>query len=61
MTLSASERASLAHDLIVSLEDPTDYELSPEHEAEIQRRVRLVKEGKAIGRPAMEVFAVPTR
>ncbi len=57
MALSASERASLAHDLIMSLEDPGAYELSPEQETEIRRRVRTVKRGKAAGRPATEVFA----
>ena len=30
LALSASERASLAHDLILSLEDPADLQLSPE-------------------------------
>ena len=57
MTLSAGERASLAHDLILSLEDPDAYELSPEQEAEIRKRVRRVKGGKAMGRPAAEVLA----
>jgi putative addiction module component (TIGR02574 family) len=57
MTLSAGERASLAHDLILSLEDPDAYELSPEQEAEIRKRVRKVKTDKAGGRPAAEVFA----
>jgi len=57
MALSAGERASLAHDLILSLEDPDAYELSPEQEAEIRRRVRKVKSGKATGRPAAEVLA----
>lgn len=57
MALSAGERASLAHDLILSLEGPDAYELSPEQEAEIRRRVRKVKRGKAAGRPAAEVFA----
>ncbi len=57
MALSAGERASLAHDLILSLEDPAAYELSPEQEVEIRRRVRKVKRGKAAGRPATEVFA----
>ncbi|MCX5644701.1 MAG: addiction module protein [Phycisphaerae bacterium] len=57
MTLSTGERASLAHDLILSLEDPAAYELSPEQEAEIRRRVRRVKMGKAAGRPAAAVFA----
>jgi putative addiction module component (TIGR02574 family) len=57
MALSASERASLAHDLLISLDDPAAYELSPEQEAEIHRRVRMVKGGKAAARPAAEVFA----
>jgi putative addiction module component (TIGR02574 family) len=57
MSLSAGERASLAHDLILSLEDPDAYELSPEQEAEIRKRVRKVKSGKAVGRPAAEVLA----
>ncbi len=37
MTLSASERARLAHELILSLDDPDDCELSPAQETEIQR------------------------
>ena len=57
MALSAGERASLAHDLILSLEDPDAYELSPEQEAEIRKRVRKVKSGTAVGRPAAEVLA----
>ena len=57
LALSAGERAGLAHDLILSLEDPDAYELSPDQEAEIHRRVRMVKKGKAAGRPAAEVFA----
>lgn len=57
MALSASERASLAHDLILSLDDPADFDLSFEQEKEIQSRVRMVREGKARGRPAEDVFA----
>ena len=57
MTLSASERASLAHELILSLDDPGDYDLSPAQETEIQRRLKMVREGTASGRPAAEVFA----
>ena len=57
MTLSASERASLAHDLILSLDDPSDYDLSPTQEREIQRRVNMVREGTASGRPAADVLA----
>ena len=57
MALSASERASLAHDLILSLDDPADYELSPAQESEIQRHLQMVRQGTASGRPASEVFA----
>ncbi len=57
MTLSASERASLAHELILSLDDPREYDLSPAQEAEIQRRLDTIREGTASGRPASEVFA----
>ena len=57
MDLSATERASLAHDLILSLDDPSAFDLSTEQEAEIQRRLRGVREGKAMGRPADEVLA----
>jgi putative addiction module component (TIGR02574 family) len=57
MELSASERASLAHELILSLDDPTDYDLSPAQETEIQRRLKMVREGNAAARPAAEVFA----
>jgi putative addiction module component (TIGR02574 family) len=57
MTLSASERASLARELILSLDDPATYELSSAQEAEIQRRVKMVREGTATGRPAADVFA----
>ena len=56
MALSASERASLAHDLILSLDDPAHFELGPEQEREIQRRVQVVREGKATGRSAEDVF-----
>ncbi len=57
MALSPSERASLAHELILSLDDPTEYDLSPAYETEIQRRLKMVREGTASGRPAAEVFS----
>ena len=57
MTLSTRERASLAHELIVSLEENAGAGLSSDQELEIQRRVQLVKTRKAKGRPAEEVFA----
>jgi len=57
MTLSASERASLAHELILSLDDPMDAQLTASQETEIQLRLAVVREGTASGRPANEVFA----
>lgn len=57
MALSASERASLAHELILSLDDPADYDLNPTQESEIKRRLNMVREGTASGRPAADVFA----
>ena len=56
MALSLSERASLAHDLILSLDEPSDFDLGPEQEAEIARRVQMVREGTARGRPAADVI-----
>lgn len=57
MGLSASERASLAHELILSLDDPSDFDLSPAQESEIQRRLQMVRDATASGRPAAEVIA----
>ena len=57
MALSASERASLAHNLILSLDDPAHFELAPDQEREIQHRVQMVREGTAASRPAEDVFA----
>ena len=57
LSLSLSERASLVHDLILSLDEPSDYDLGPAQEAEIARRVQMVREGAAKGRPIAEVFA----
>ncbi|MEK7285908.1 MAG: addiction module protein [Nitrospirota bacterium] len=56
MELSASERACLAHDLILSLDNPSDLELDTPYEIEIQRRVQQVREGIVTGRPAHAVF-----
>ena len=55
--LPASERASIAHDLIRSLDDPSAIQYTPEYEGEIRRRVDLVRSGQAVGRLASEVFA----
>ena len=55
--LSDSERASLAHNLILSLDEPSDFELGPAQETEIQRRIKMVQAGTAKGRSADDVFA----
>lgn len=57
LALSASERASLAQALILSLDDPEDLELSPEQETEIQRRLEIVRDGRASGRPVESIVA----
>jgi len=57
LALSVSERANIAHELILSLDDPSNFELDEEQEYQIQRRVKMVKEGKAVGQPADQVFA----
>ncbi len=55
--LSASERATLAHELILSLDDSASYDLGPAQEDEIQRRLQLVRDGIATGRSPGEVYA----
>jgi putative addiction module component (TIGR02574 family) len=57
LALSASERASLAHDLIISLDDAEGLELLSAEEAEIGRRVEAVRSGKAAGRNAAVVVS----
>jgi len=55
--LSLEERAELAHELIASLGDVTDNETEAAWDAEIEKRMDEIKNGKAKGRPAEEVFA----
>ena len=57
LTLSANERARLARALIISLDAPARCGAGPEQEATIRKRVRMVKQGQAVGRPAEQVFA----
>ena len=56
LVLPPSERAGLAHDLILSLDSPDTLSLNSQTEAEIGRRVGMVREGKARGRQAVQVF-----
>ena len=57
LSLAPDERASLAHDLISSLDNPGTLELTPEYEKEIQRRLDAIRRGRASSRPADAVFA----
>jgi len=57
LELSPEERAELAHELIVSLNDTIDKEVETAWDAEIERRVKEIKSGKAQGRPAEDIFA----
>jgi len=56
LKLPVSERASLAHELILSLDSPSAYELPPSVEKEIGRRAQTVREDSANSRPAEAVF-----
>jgi putative addiction module component (TIGR02574 family) len=57
-TLSPDERAVLAHDLILSLDEITENnQLEMAWDSEIERRVNEIKNGKAKGRPAEEILS----
>ena len=56
-SLSPEERAELAHELIVSLDDVTDKENERVWDEEIERRIKEIKSGKAKGKPAEEILA----
>ena len=55
--LSAEERAELAHELILSLDDNIDEGYVSAWDSEIEKRVREIKSGMAKGRPAEEILA----
>jgi putative addiction module component (TIGR02574 family) len=54
--LSESERAELAHRLLLSLDDVADEGAEEAWEIEVARRVEQIKNGTAKGRPAEDVF-----
>ncbi|OGV83704.1 MAG: hypothetical protein A3K19_13805 [Lentisphaerae bacterium RIFOXYB12_FULL_65_16] len=56
LALSPSERASIAHDLLVSLDEPSGLVLDDKYETEIRRRFAWVRTGRADGEPAETVF-----
>jgi putative addiction module component (TIGR02574 family) len=56
--LSPDERAELAHNLIISLDEITeDNQIEMAWDAEIEMRVKEIKNGKAKGRAAEEILA----
>ena len=58
LTLSRAERADLAHQLLVSLDEPFDDPevVESEWNAEILRRLRDIESGATVGIPIEEVF-----
>ena len=57
LNLSPEDRAELIHELILSLDDIIDNEVERAWEAEIEKRVKEIKSGKAKGRPADDILA----
>ena len=57
LSLPKKERAKLAHELIVSLDEHLDSDISDAWEKEICRRVIEIKDGTAKGRPAEQVLS----
>jgi putative addiction module component (TIGR02574 family) len=57
MKLEPTEREHLAHELLESIDASSDGEISPQWEAEIQRRLRKIESGEATFVSGDEVFA----
>lgn len=55
--LPSEDRAELAHYLIESLESESDTDAEKGWEFELARRVAEIRSGKAVGKPADQVFA----
>ena len=54
--LSESERAELAHRLLLSLEEVAEEGVEEAWEEEVAKRVEEIKKGTATGRPIEDVF-----
>ncbi len=54
-TLSLPEKGRLIHDLIINMDGGTKY--ADDFEKEIQKRVKKIKSGKAVGIPAGDAFS----
>jgi len=57
LQLSETERAEIAHLLIASLDDKFDQDAETAWDAELDRRVKEIEEGRVRGRPAESVLA----
>lgn len=57
LQLPEADRAELARFLIESLDDPEDADVEAAWDAELQRRVERIEQGKSRLRPAHEVLA----
>jgi len=57
LKLEPTERERIAHELLVSVDESSDAELSPAWEAEIQRRLGKIEAGEATFVSGDEVFA----
>ncbi len=57
LSLPKNDRAKLAHELIVSLDDQIDSDVNTAWEKEINRRVKEIREGTAKGRPAEQILS----
>jgi putative addiction module component (TIGR02574 family) len=57
LKLDPTEREHIAHELLESIDDSSDLELSPAWEAEIQRRLRKIEADEATFVSGEEVFA----
>jgi putative addiction module component (TIGR02574 family) len=56
-TLSGTDRAELAHFLILSLDEGSDADAEAAWDAELARRAEEIKSGRATGEPAEKVFS----
>ncbi len=57
LSLPSKDRAKLAHELIISLDQNIDSNVSKAWEKEINKRVADIRSGIAKGRPAEQVLA----
>lgn len=57
LSLSLEKRAALAHALILSIDEAEDEGVSEAWDAELEKRVAEIRQGRVNGIPAGEVFA----